>query len=371
MKKVEGAQPYFGHHIEDIVADIKRVLVSGELSLGRKTREFEELVAEQVGVKYAVAVNSGGTALELALKALHVQGKEVIVPTDTFIASVNAIVQAGGTPVLTDIKRDTLCLDPDEVRNKLNSKTAGVMLVHMFGMVSPDVVTIKEICRSNGLFLIEDAAHAHGASFAGLNAGAWGDAGCFSYYATKIITTGEGGMVTTNRDDIYEHLLSLRNHGKNPVTPLYEITSNNYRLSEIQAVLGVHQMRTLKENVDRRKTIAYRYRRQLAGVQGIEFLPEFEGAVHSYWRFPMYLDKSIDRDQLQASLQQNYGVRITWMYEPLCHLQPLLAVQYNPGDMPVAENSIKQLVCLPTHGKMTDEDIQYVIKSISAEIAKT
>lgn len=369
---IDGAKPFFGTRIDAILADIKETLQSGELTQGKHLKEFEKRFSDYVGSTYALGVNSGGTALELALKALNIVGKEVIVPTNTFVASASAVIQAGGTPVLAEIRRGTLCLDASDVHRKITAKTAGIMLVHIFGLIPPDYIGIKELCRENGLFLLEDAAHAIGASLSGIMAGNLGDAACFSFYATKIITTGEGGMVTTSRQDIYEKVLSLRNHGRSLNKPVYVDVSNNYRLAELPAILGRHQMEDIRDTIIRRNKIASRYRERLSGIKGLELLPEFENIVNSYWRFPAYLNDNIDRTALQKAMHENLGVRITWMYEPLCHLQPVFSERYGykQGDFPVGEKCLEQLICLPMHGWLSDDDVNEICDGLTAEISR-
>jgi len=217
---------------------------------------------------------------------------------------------------------------------------------------------------------MEDAAHAHGASLSGMMAGNLGDAACFSFYATKIITTGEGGMVTTNRKDIYEKVLKARNHGRSLNEPVYEMVSNNYRMGELPAILGRHQLEDLPENIKRRNDICRQYRRRLNGMAGLTLLPEFDNTVHAYWRFPLYLDDGIDRLSLQKAMQEKHGVRVTWMYEPVCHLQPAFSARYGykKGDFPVAERCMERLICLPVHGGLSDDDVIRVCEGLKAEI---
>jgi len=353
IKKIYGAQPYFASDIENILQDIKDILITGQLTQGKHLSNFENEMSKYVGTRYAVAVSSGGVALELALQALNIEDKEVIVPTQTFIASAFSVVRAGGKPILVDVNHDTLFIDPDEVKKKLSKKTVGIMPVHMFGLSPPKLVNeILNISKTNNLFVIEDAAHAHGASVNGKKAGNLGDVGCFSFYATKVITTGEGGVVTTNRKDIFEKILELRNHGRSLRNQLFDCPGNNFRLPEIPAVLGKYQVLLLDKIVTHRNLIANIYKEELDDAIGVELLKtDFPESSNAYWRFPLYLDKKIDRMELQKRMWSGCGVRITWMYEPLCHLQPFFVKKFkhNFGDFPVAEDAIKKLINLPTH----------------------
>lgn len=370
MKEIVGASPWFGNSLDAILEDMKEVLVSGNLVKGKHLTKFEAGAALMSDSKYAVGVNSGGTALELALLALDVRGKEVIVPTQTFIASANAITRAGGYPVFVDIDKDTLCLNPKDFVAKIGSNTAGVMFVHMFGLIPPSILEIKKVCKEKGLFLIEDASHAHGASVEGVKAGNIGDVGCFSFFATKVITSGEGGIITTSREDIYEKVISLRDHGRVKNSALFDIPGNNFRLPELECILGWRQLELLNEILVHRNKIASIYREGFEDSPHVESLPNPEGSFrHSYWRYPAYLSEKIDRVEFQKRMWENHAIRITWMYEPLCHQQPVshnyLYREYS--DFSVAEWTIQRLINLPTHMEVTEEDAKRVVASVIKE----
>ena len=368
LSEITGAAPWFGPSLDPILEDIREVLFSGVLVQGKHVAEFERRVAAMANTPFAAAVSSGGIALELALLALGVKGKEVIVPTQTFIASANAIVRAGGTPVFADIEKDTLCLDPADVEWRIGPLTCGVMFVHMFGLVPPSLLRIEQLCRDRGLFLMEDAAHAHGASLGGRRAGQFGDAGCFSFFATKIVTTGEGGAVTTGREDLYATVVKLRNHGRQAGTALFDLPGNNFRLTEIQSLLGWHQLARLEEILEHRTRIAAIYRAGLRGIAGIESLPEYPDVRHAYWRYPAYLAEGIERLRFQQGMWERHRIRITWMYSPVCHLQP---VSQGCGPQPplrVAEWCIDHLVNLPTHMGVSEFDAARVVDAIGAEL---
>jgi perosamine synthetase len=370
MNEIRGAQPRF-ENIDRILEDIKGVLNSGGLTQGPHLERFEQNFAKLVGVKHAAGVSTGGAGLECILRAIGIEGKEVIVPTDTFVASAFAVLRSGGVPVLADVDRSTLCLSVSTVENLITEKTAAVMIVHMFGLMSPEITSLRKLCEDKGIALIEDAAHAHGASFRGEAAGSLGDAAAFSMYATKIITTGEGGVVTTNNNGIFERVCSLRNYGKRLGGNDFDNVSSNERLAEIPSIIGVHQLKTLEQNIARRNVIANRYLSQLKDVDGVEMLIPDDQSLSSYWRFPLYLNEAIDRDAVQKSMADDFGVRLTWMYEPLCHLQPALQdrFEHRVGDMPVAEKAMGQLICLPTHMAMENSDIERVVEALTKSIS--
>ena len=366
-----GAKPYFGEKqkSDQILNGIRGILDSGMLTQGAYVKKFEECMVDLTGAKHALAISSGGAALELVLTSLDLNGREVIVPTDTFVATANAVIRAGGRPVFADIEEETLCLDPDDLPNRISSSTAGVIYVHMFGLIPPSFRSIRDFCDENGLFLVEDAAHAHGTKFNGESAGSLGTAACFSFYATKIATTGEGGMVTTDSEDIYKSIQSLRDHGKSADSTLFDKVSNNYRLPEISSLLGLEQLSILEENVNRRREIAEQYRSRLKKVNGVRLLRGFWDNNCSYWRFPLYLEGVVDRLELQKRMKENHKVRITWMYEPLCHMQPVFSEYVDKSTtLMVAEKSMSKLICLPCYPGLKDSDVDRICSGLEMEI---
>ncbi len=366
MNEIRGAQPKF-EHMGEILADIENVLRGGGLTQGEYLERFEKSFAQNTNTKFAAGVSTGGAGLECILRAIGVEGKEVIVPTDTFVASAFSVIRAGGVPVLADVDRATLSLSRSTIERLITDKTVAVMIVHMFGLMSPEIESIQSLCKGKGIALIEDAAHAHGASFRGELAGGLGDAAAFSMYATKIITTGEGGVVTTNDRNLYERVCSLRNYGKRLGGRVFDEVSSNERLAEIPAVIGEYQLKTLGDNVKRRNEIADAYTNKLRELDEVELLSPDIHSRHSYWRYPLYLDEGIDRDAVQKNMADEYGIRLTWMYEPLCHLQPALKERYGyeEGSLPVAEKAMRQLVCLPTHMMISEEDIDRVMNALT------
>ena len=371
---IPGAKPYFGNEkkIDEISKDIKQVLESGILSSGRYTKEFESIMATLTNSEYGLAVSSGGAALELVLESLDLNGGEVIVPTDTFVATANAVIRAGGIPVFADIDEKTLCLSFGDVIKRKTSKTVGVIFVHMFGLIPPSFKKVRDFCSVNNLFLVEDAAHAHGAKIDDELAGSLGTAACFSFYATKVLTTGEGGIVTTNNKKLYHSIQSLRNHGRAKNSNLYDKVSNNYRMSEISCLLGLHQLEILNQIVDRRREIAFRYCSRLRDLKGLNLLDGFiNNSDCSYWRFPVYLENFNDREELQNNMMENHKVRITWMYEPLCHMQPVFNnFVKKRSKLPIAEKSITKLICLPCYTGLTDNDIDRICIGLEEKINK-
>lgn len=254
-KKIPPVKTYFpDEDIQQVKSDVETILRSGMLTLGAYVQRFESNMAEQCMVKHAVGVNSGTSALEIALRFLRLkQDDEVIVPTNTFSATVAAVIHAGAKPKLADIDYESLCIDLQNVKRSLSSHTKAVIVVHIGGLICPEIKKIRDFCAANKLFLIEDAAHAAGSTLDGQSAGSFGDVGCFSFYPTKVITACEGGAITSNRDDVVEFARILRDQGKagpdsNDITEL----GYNWRMSELSAAVGLAQIRRLKEIVTKR-----------------------------------------------------------------------------------------------------------------------
>ena len=372
-RTIHRALPYFSDpDIEDILGRIKNILVSRQLLMGPSVEEFEQKFAHMAGVKHAIAVNSGTAALEIVLRCLGVRDREVIVPTETFVASANSVILAGGRPVFAEIHRDTLCLDLADVERRIGPKTAAVMAVHMAGLIQSDINALQELCRKKNIALIEDAAHAIGASFNGRKAGGLGKAGCFSFYPTKVITTGEGGMITTDDSKISEMARSYRNHGAAPDNSMYERVSTNWRMTEISAVIGLSQLQHLDEFISKRNEIADKYDGAFSSVRGIRLLPKDPRRVHSYWNYIVLLDRKIDRTELANVLRGEFGIPIAWPYDPPCHLQPVFRnfLGTKPGDLPQSEDILHHHIALPMHVALTNEDVSYIIHGITSTLRR-
>lgn len=366
--KITNAKPFFHESdIEKILSDIKTSLESGSLTFGPNISKLEENFAEYCNVKYAIAVNSGTSALEIALRFYELQGGEVIVPTNSFVASSNAVIFAGGKPVFVDIKKETLCLDPDDLKKKINPKTRGVIVVHLAGLIPPEILEIKKICKDNNLFLIEDAAHAHGAQFNDIKAGNLSDVGCFSFFPTKPMTTGEGGIITTNNKDISDFAKILRHHGKEGL--LHTKLGYNWRMSEINAIIGIYQLKRLDEFISKRNQIAKKYVEGLKNLEKISLIDVPENIRHSFWKYPIILN-STKAPELEKIFMEKYEIALGTIYYPPIHLQPFYKQKYGYSDgmLPVSEEILLKETCLPMHVDLTDEMIDYVIKCIKNEV---
>lgn len=365
MKNIPGAKPFFFNK-KKLNTEIKKILNSGILSSGPYLKKLENLFKKKTQVKFAAAVNSGGTALEIALESLNIKNKEVIVPTQTFIATANSVIRAGGIPIFCDINKKTGCVDLDSIKKKISKKTAGVIFVYMFGIIPKSVLDIKAYCKKKKLFLLEDASHAHGASIKNHKIGSIGDLATFSFYSTKVLTCGEGGIITTNNKKLYDKCKIILNHGKDLKKNLFIYSGNNFRLSEIQCLMAYNQLKSLDIFIRHRNKIAKIYFDNLKDCKFLELFKTHSQSLNSYWRYPLYLKKG-SRKKLQEIFSEKYKIRITWMYEPLCHQQPVFR-SYSRSKLPEAEKSIKKLINLPTHYGVTKIDAKRISKYLKNEI---
>jgi dTDP-4-amino-4,6-dideoxygalactose transaminase len=366
IRRICSSSPFFDKEtLEGILRDIKITLKTGVLTDGSRVKDFERKFADYVGVKHALAVNSGTSALEIVLRYFKLEGREVIVPTNTFVATPNSVLFAGGRPVFADIMEDTLCIDPEDVAKKISPRTAGVIVVHIAGLICPQIKALRDLCEDEGLFLLEDAAHAHGATIEGEKAGALADAGCFSFYPTKVMTTGEGGMITTNDSKLAEVANCLRTHGQNSRREMVML-GHNWRMSEVAAIIGEHQLANLEKFVLKRNEIAKYYESALRKTDGVCLFKTPDNIRHSYYKYPIRIDEDIDVEKLAAILKAEHGVETGNVYYPPCHLHPFYkeTLGTKEGDLPTSEKVLKKIMCLPMHIKITKEDVNYISEAL-------
>jgi len=370
------AMPYFSEEdiswIQDKVGDVLRK----KLSTGPYVKEFEEKFAARIGSKYAVFLNTCTTALEISAKYFDLKPEdEVIVPVETFIASGMAVTINGGKVVFAEIDPTTFNLSLEEVKKRTTDKTKGVVLVHFAGNMSPDTLAIKQYCKDKGLFLIEDCAHSPGAEIEGQMSGNIGDTGCFSFFSTKIMTTGEGGMLTTNSKDIYDYALAHRERGRTLRSDIeeYSFSWRSGRVPEISALLGLSQLSHLDEWVKFRNKIADVYETVLAKSNDVTTIKTPENVYNAYWKHISIIEnKAIDRKELSAILKKDYGININWAYGPPLHLQPVYRnlCDTQEGDFPVSEEIMNRHFHLPMHVDLTLKDAEFIANSVLEVIEK-
>ena len=368
--RIPPAKVYFPEEDRKVILkQIDEALISGQLTLGQHVKAFEECFARKVGALYAVAVNSGTSALEIPLRIFDVRGKTVLVPTNTFFATPAAVIHAGGKPRFVDADPATLAITVDEIKKRITEDTKGVIVVHIAGVVTPEMPAIQDFCWERNLFLLEDAAHAHGSSLDGRAAGTFGGAASFSFYPTKVMTAAEGGMIVTNNQSVYEDALIYRDQGKADfLTNAHTRLGYNWRMSEPHAIIGHSQLNRLDEFVAARNRIARVYDHGLIGMRGVTALSLPEGCRSNYYKYIALLDHGIVRNFLKKLMRVEHGVGLSGeVYESPCHLQPVFA-EYRDGEFPTAEDVCRRHVCLPVYATMTDEDARYVLASLGAAL---
>ncbi len=367
------AYPFFPpKEIEWILNEFRYILEEqGMLSMHQHVFNFEKQFSEYIGSKFAVATNSCTAALEISLRAIGLQpGDEVIVPVETFIATGAAVVRENGRPVFADVSPDTFCLSLDTLQKKVSSRTRAVIIVHMAGMISPDMIRIKRFCDENNIILIEDAAHALGASIDGLKAGNIGHLGCFSFFPTKIITTAEGGMLVTSDSDLFEKANSCRNRGQdmNAAYEQYTMIGTNNRMTEFAAIMGQSQLRCLETFLSKRRAIALIYNNIISSSPAGEYAYWIHvpaNIQHANWRYMILLNPLINRDELKTRMAKD-SISLDWAYYPPLHLQPVFKKMYGnqKGMLPASETLLDHHVCLPMHPGLEVEDADYIANKI-------
>lgn len=350
---------------EEEVGAVVEVLRSGMLAQGREVELSENEFASYIGVNHAVAVCNGTAALDLALKALKIrQGDEVITTPFTFIASANAILYQGAKPVFADIDEKTFNLSPDQVAESITPRTKAVLAVHLYGQPC-DMKALLEICEEHNLFLIEDCAQAHGAEFRGRKVGNFGDVATFSFYPTKNMTTGEGGMVVTNDEEIARKVRVLRDHGQT-AKYVHEELGYNMRTTNIAAAIGRVQMRKLDEWNERRIENAMLLSEGIRKIKGLTPPYVDERVKHVFHQYVMGVEEEfpLSRDELMARLgEKSIGTAIH--YPIPVHHQPLYQKLGYPRDIcPNAIEASKRVLSLPVHPAVSREDIEYITKAL-------
>jgi dTDP-4-amino-4,6-dideoxygalactose transaminase len=357
----------------------KEPLMTGWLTAGPKVREFENLFAQRHQVKHAMAVTSATTALHLAVVALGVkEGDEVIVPAFTWVSTANIVLYQGAKVVFADVDPRSFNIDPQELKKRITKKTKAIIPVHLFGLCA-DMDAIREV--AGDIPLIEDAACAAGSGYKGKPAGGLGQVGCFSFHPRKSVTTGEGGMVTTNDDRLAEIIRSLRNHGasiseeerhhgpKPYILPGFNLMGYNYRMTDLQGAVGVVQIRKLDKFIQERDRWASFYKKQLRDISWLT-LPEYGKEYQHGWQsFVTMIDESkspFKRNDIMERLQQA-GIST----RPGTHAVHMLDYYKNrfglqPDDYPGARDCNNLSMAIPLHNRMTEEDYQYVTEVLAA-----
>jgi perosamine synthetase len=353
------AKPSFGN--EEIAA-VKGVLESGIVASGPRTKSFEKTFAEYLGVSHAVAVTNGTIALDVALKALKLgPGDEVITSAFSFVASGNCILFQKAKPVFADIDPKAFNIDPQNVAEKITAKTKAIIPVHMFGQPA-EMSALKEITEDKGIWLVEDAAQAHGAEYKEQKAGTMGDMGCFSFYATKNMAIGEGGMITTNNPELAAKARLLINHGQSRKYH-HDGLGYNYRMTDLCAAIGLVQLKKLDGFNKKRRENAKLLSKGIGNIKGLTVPYVAENVKHVFHQYAIRVEDSypINRDELSAHLTEK-GVGNAIHYPIPIYNQPLyLKLGYGKQKCPNTEDACKHILSLPVHPLVGREDIEYIL----------
>lgn len=355
------------------VQAVREVIESGYLTQGPKTAAFEASIREYTSARHAAAVSSATTGLHLALVALGVQsGDEVIIPGFSFPATANAVVQQGAIPVFVDIDIETFNLDPALLEQAITERTRVIMPVHAFGLCA-DMDAINEIAARHGIPVLEDAACALGGTYNGRHAGTLGTAGVYSFHPRKIITTAEGGMITTDDDDLAARIAVLRAHGavRGELFMEFVDAGFNYRLSDVHAAIGLAQMQRVHEIVDGRRAAAGLLAERLEGIEGVRLPGTPEGTAHTYQSFVVLLDDGIDRDEVIRRMRTRDIETTLGTYG--MHLQPYFRERFGISDeqLPQTTRAHHQALTLPLYPQLTEDDMDAVVEALRASVAES
>lgn len=360
--KIQIARPYID---KDDIEGVVEVLESGWLSLGPKYKEFEEKLAEYVGVKYACAVSSGTAALHLGVRALGLKsGDEVITSPFSFVASSNCLLYEGVKPVFVDIEETTFNIDPSLIEQAITKKIKAILPIHIFGQ-SAEMDEIMRVAKKYKLKVLEDSCESLGATYRGKMVGTTGDIGTYAFYPNKQMTTGEGGMIITDSKELYDLCDSMRNQGrsKNGDWLIHERLGYNYRLDEMSASLGITQLKKLDWMIEEKRKIAFWYNEVLKDIKDIEIPKVGANRTHSWFVYVVRI-KNSKRDKLMDELGK-VGIQ-TKPYLPVIHLQPFMRKMFNlkKGDFKVAENISEETLALPLFIGLKQKDVEYIANKI-------
>lgn len=334
-------------------------------SNGKYIDQFEQAFAAYTGVPHAISCCNGTVAIHLALLAFDLKpGDEVIVPTLTYVASANPVVYCGATPVFVDVDPTTWCIDPARIAEKITPRTKGIIAVHLYGHPA-DMDPIMKMAAERKLFVIEDVAEAHGATYKGRMAGTLGDIATFSFFGNKIITTGEGGMMITRNPELAQKMRLFKGQGMDPNRRFwFPITGYNYRMTNIEAAIGLAQLEKIEWHISRRKEIAAVYTRQLSGCRELALPPNCEWASNVFWLYSVVLTEhcTLTRDEVMAKLAA-VGIETRPFFYPM-HILPMFSDLAKGQTFPVSDHLSSRGINLPTFANLQAEDLDYVIAQL-------
>ena len=351
----------------EILQRIDQSLSTGQVAQGQNVQEFENSFAKYVNTKYAIAVSSGGAAIGIGMRLLGVQDKEVLVPVNTFVATATEVILAGGSVRLVDTDPTTFSVSLAELQAAKTPKTVGVIIVHIGGIITPEIEAIQAWCTEQGIWLFEDAAHAHGSEFNGKKAGKFGCMAAYSFFATKVMTSGEGGMLVTDDDELAERARCFRDYGKPQPWVSYHVEiGSNWRLSEFSACVGVVQLKRLEEFINWREKIAKLYTLALQDIKHLTLVLPISRS--SWYKYIILLPSTVNRSDFKSIMREK-GVGLPGgVYETPLHQQPVFKDVL--GEFPVANDVCNRHICLPIYFGLTEDDGQFVIDALCQTLSE-
>lgn len=360
-KKIPIAKPVFS---EKVIKDVTEVIRSGYIRQGLKTKDFEEKFRKKVGAKYAYTVNSGTAALHTAFLSILKPNDEAILPAFTFFATASTVLFSNGKPVFADINPETFLIDLEDVKEKITKRTRAIVPVHIFGN-SADMDAFGDLAEDHSLLIVSDSAQAHGTEIYGRDIGSFDTLNCYSFYPSKSMTTGEGGMVTTNDEKLYRIGCLIRSHGDD-ARYHHTILGLNYRMTDIAAVIGLNQLSNLDRYIARRRYCGKILENGIKKIEGLYPQKIEKGVNHSYSYFSLVIDPELfncTRDEfLEALRAENIDCAVHYP-TPLTK-QPAIINLMKPEECPISEDISKRIFSLPMHPELTDEDLEKIMVGV-------
>ncbi len=361
--EIKGLKIHFTDKQKSKISEsLKDILDTGQLAAGKYVQAFEQNWSKLNNCKFGVAVSNGGAALEVLFRSLNLNGKEVILPTNTFIATYNSVMFAGAKPILADVSYKNMCLDLKNIKKNYNSNTGAVCVVHIGGIITNEIEDIKKFCDEKKIFLIEDAAHAHGSTFNGKHSGEFGVGAAYSFFSTKTFTSGEGGMVLTNDEKLSEKCFSMRDYGKKSQwESVHTVFSGNFRMSNLTAALGDAHISEFNNFLEKRKSISNYYTENLNDNYE-KILPEGESG---WYKYIVYLPKDINKKKFKEKCKEKGLGLPGGVYDQPIHLQPVMNKKNMNSSFPVAEDVCSRHICLPIYPNLTQNEMSETIKILN------
>ncbi|MHA1270264.1 MAG: DegT/DnrJ/EryC1/StrS family aminotransferase [Candidatus Helarchaeota archaeon] len=366
MKQIPINIPYIGEEeIKEVIKVLKSGYLTNKAGQGPMVREFESRFSKYIGSKYAIALNSGTAALHALLLSLDLShSDEIIVPSFTFVATASMILHVGAKPVFVDIERDIFTLDPEKVKNAITKRTKAIIPVHLFGHPA-DLGPIIDIAKEKDIYVIEDACQAHGSEYMNKKTGSIADAGCFSFYPSKNMTTGEGGMITTNNEEIAEKVRIIINHGEKSVYNTVRL-GHNFRMPEINAAIGKIQLKRLPDFIRKRTENANYFTKNLSEYSNIQVPVVRNWAKHCWYMYTLIYkkDNSLNRDEFIKKLNDD-GISAGVYYKKPLHLMPLFKdLQINRNELEMTETFSSQVFSIPVHPRLSKNELTYILEKM-------